>query len=51
MAEFYLTRSRAVKTLDVLVASPFIETHPTLFTLYSLEDLLARKMHRTLQPW
>jgi len=44
MAEFYLTRSRAVKTLDVLVASPFIETHPTLFTLYSLEDLLARKM-------
>jgi len=44
MAEFYLTRSRAVKTLDVLVASPFIETHPTIFTLYSLEDLLARKM-------
>ena len=44
MAEFYLTRSRAVKILDALVASPFIETHPTLFTLYSLEDLLARKM-------
>ena len=44
MAEFYLTRSRAVKTLDALVASPFIETHPTLFTIYSLEDLLARKM-------
>lgn len=44
MAEFYLTKSRAVKTLDALVASPFIETHPTLFTLYSLEDLLARKM-------
>lgn len=44
MAEFYLTRTRAVKTLDVLVASPFIETHPTIFTLYSLEDLLARKI-------
>ena len=44
MTEFYLTRSRAVRTLDMLVASPFIETHPTLFTIYSLEDLLARKM-------
>ena len=44
MAEFYLTRTRAVKTLDALVASPFIETHPTIFTIYSLEDLLARKL-------
>jgi predicted nucleotidyltransferase component of viral defense system len=44
MAEFYLTRTRAVKTLDALVVSPFIETHPTIFTIYSLEDLLARKL-------
>jgi len=44
MAEFYLTKTRAVKTLDALVASPFIETHPTIFTIYSLEDLLARKL-------
>jgi predicted nucleotidyltransferase component of viral defense system len=44
MAEFYLTKTRAVKTLDALVSSPFIETHPTIFTIYSLEDLLARKL-------
>lgn len=44
MVEFYLNRTRAVKTLDALVASPFIETHPTLFTVYSLEDLLAQKL-------
>lgn len=44
MTKFYLTTTRAVKTLDVLVASPFIETYPTIFTLYSFEDLLARKI-------
>ncbi len=44
MVEFYLTKTHAVKTQDALVASPFIETHPTIFTIYSLEDLLARKL-------
>ena len=44
MAEFYLTKTHAVKTLDALVASPFIETHPTIFTIYSLEDLFAQKL-------
>lgn len=44
MTEFYLSRTRAVKILDVLVASPFVETHPTVFRIYSLEDLMARKL-------
>lgn len=43
MLEFYLTRTKAVKTEDVLVKSPFIETHPVIFKVYSLEDLMARK--------
>ncbi len=42
--EFYLTRTEYLKTEDVLVKSPFIETHPAIFKVYSLEDLLARKL-------
>ncbi len=44
MVEFYLSGTQAVKKHDVLIASPFIETYPTIFTIYSLEDLLARKL-------
>ena len=42
--EFYLTQTEAVKIKDVLVKSSFIETHPVIFKVYSLEDLIARKL-------
>ena len=41
--EFYLTATEHLKIEDVMVKSPFIETHPTIFSVYSLEDLMARK--------
>lgn len=41
--EFYLTMTEFLKVGDALVKSPFIETHPTIFKVYSLEDLMARK--------
>lgn len=41
--EFYLTQTKAIKKGEMLVKSPFIETHPVIFNLYSLEDLMARK--------
>ena len=41
--EFYLTRTEFMKLEDVLVKSPFVETHPAIFKVYSLEDLMARK--------
>ncbi len=41
--EFYLTGTEFLKIEDVLVKSPFIETHPVIFRVYSLEDLMARK--------
>lgn len=41
--EFYLTRTESLEVEDALVKSPFIETHPTIFKVYSLEDLMARK--------
>jgi len=41
--EFYLTKTEFLKAEDALVKSPFIETHPTIFRVYSLEDLMARK--------
>lgn len=43
MIEFYLTKTESLKTEDVLVKSPFIETHPVILKVYSLEDLMARK--------
>lgn len=42
--EFYLTGTGFLKLEDVLVKSPFVETHPTIFKVYSLEDLMARKL-------
>jgi predicted nucleotidyltransferase component of viral defense system len=44
MVEFYLTQMPFLRIDQVLVKSPFIETHPSLFPVYSLEDLLARKL-------
>jgi len=41
--EFYLTKTRSLKVEDVLLKSPFIETHPVIFKVYSLEDIMARK--------
>ena len=41
--EFYLTRTEFMKLEDVLVKSPFVETHPAIFKVYSMEDLMARK--------
>lgn len=41
--EFYLTWTESLRKEDVLVKSPFIETHPVIFKVYSLEDLMARK--------
>lgn len=41
--EFYLTKTKHLKIEDVMVKSPFIETYPTIFSVYSLEDLMARK--------
>lgn len=42
--EFYLTNTEYLKIVEVLVKSPFIETHPAIFKIYSLEDLMARKL-------
>lgn len=41
--EFYLTSTPALKKEKKLVKSPFIETHPVVMKVYSLEDLMARK--------
>lgn len=41
--EFYLTQTKAVKRTEELVKSPLVETHPVIFNVYSLEDLMARK--------
>lgn len=41
--EFYLSRIEALKAEEILVKSPFIETHPVIFTVYSLEALIASK--------
>ena len=42
--EFYLTKNPHIELKQVLVKSPFVDTHPTIFSVYSLEDLLARKL-------
>jgi hypothetical protein len=41
--EFYINPVRSLKTEDVLVKSPFVETHPAIFRTYSMEDLIAQK--------
>ena len=42
--EFYLSRPPYIEAKVELVKSPFIDTYPTMFRVYSLEDLLAKKV-------
>ncbi|WP_297421168.1 nucleotidyl transferase AbiEii/AbiGii toxin family protein [Thermococcus sp.] len=42
--EFYLSRAPYVEARIELVKSPFIDSYPTMFRVYSLEDLLAKKI-------
>jgi predicted nucleotidyltransferase component of viral defense system len=42
--EFYLTKNPHIKREQMMVKSPFIETYPTIFSVYSKEDILARKI-------
>lgn len=42
--EFYLSRPPYIKAKVELVKSPFIDSYPTMFRVYSLEDLLAKKI-------
>lgn len=41
--EFYVNDVGSNRVEDVLIKSPFLEAHSTLFRTYSLEDLMARK--------
>jgi len=42
--EFYLSEPPYVEARVELVKSPFVDAYPTMFKVYSLEDLIARKM-------
>jgi predicted nucleotidyltransferase component of viral defense system len=42
--EFYLSKPPYVEARIELVKSPFVEGYPTMFKVYSLEDLLAKKI-------
>jgi len=42
--EFYLTENPHIEINQIMIKSPFVETHPTIFSVYSKEDLLARKI-------
>ncbi|WP_456365936.1 nucleotidyl transferase AbiEii/AbiGii toxin family protein [Thermococcus sp.] len=42
--KFYLSRPPYVEAEVELVKSPFIDSYPTMFRVYSLEDLLAKKI-------
>jgi len=44
MVEIYLGMPLYLTCLTSLVKSPFVDTYPTIFSVYSLEDLLARKI-------
>lgn len=44
MIEFNVRERKFLGSGDVLVKSPFIETHPAIFRVYSLEDLIAGKL-------
>ena len=44
MVEFYLTKNPHIERNQMMVKSPFVETHPTIFSVYSKEDMLARKI-------
>jgi len=41
--EFYLSRPPYIEAKVELVKSPFVDGYPTMFRVYSLEDLLAKK--------
>jgi len=43
-AEFYLSRPPYVEARVELVKSPFVSEYPTMFMVYSFEDLLAKKL-------
>jgi len=42
--EFYLSRPSYLEARVELVKSPFFDSYPTMFRVYSLEDLLAKKV-------
>jgi predicted nucleotidyltransferase component of viral defense system len=42
--EFYLSRPPYVETKIELIKSPFVSEYPTMFRVYSFEDLLAKKL-------
>jgi len=42
--EFYLSRPPYLEARVELVKSPFLDSYPTMFRVYSLEDLLAKKV-------
>ena len=42
--EFYLSQPPFVEADIAIVKSPFVESYPTMFRVYSLEDLLAKKL-------
>lgn len=42
--EFYLSKPPFVEAKPALIKSPFVDSYPTIFRVYSLEDLLARKL-------
>ena len=42
--EFYLSRPPYVEARVELVKSPFVSEYPTMFRVYSFEDLLAKKL-------
>lgn len=42
--EFYLSRPPCIEAKTEIVKSPFIDSYPTMFMVYSLEDLLAKKI-------
>ena len=42
--ELYLSQPPYIKSDLSLVKSPFVDTYPTLFKIYSFEDLLVRKL-------
>jgi predicted nucleotidyltransferase component of viral defense system len=42
--EFYLSRPPYVEARVELVKSPFVNEYPTMFRVYSFEDLIAKKL-------
>lgn len=44
MVEFYLSMPPYLERSSILVKSPFSDAHPTIFSVYSMEDILAKKI-------